>query len=147
MLSTEQLSHRYTLAEYLNCNNIDRDRNYELENGQIQEMPPESWQNLQVIMYLISEIVKVIPYQQLTNKAEIIISGSRVTARVPDLIVLTPQGARELAQYQRSTIILDMPPPILSTQAKLFMYFWIKFEIIIFGGFLKVCPLRKKLDF
>ena len=64
-------------------------------------------------MYLITEITKVIPYQRVTNKAEIIISGSRVTARVPDLIVLTPEGAAELAQYKRSTITLDMPPPLL----------------------------------
>ncbi|MEL6496484.1 MAG: Uma2 family endonuclease [Cyanobacteria bacterium J06623_7] len=40
-------------------------------------------------------------------------SGSRVTARVPDLIVLTPEGATELAAYKRSTIVLDMPPPLL----------------------------------
>ena len=47
------------------------------------------------------------------------------------------------------TTFVYYPPSItfISTQAKLFMYFWIKFEIIIFGGFLKVCPLRKKLDF
>ena len=113
MLSAEQLSHQYTLEEYLNCTDITHDQNYELENGQIQSMPPESWQNLQIIMYLITEITKVIPYQQVTNKAEIIISANRVTARVPDLIVLTPEGAAELAQYKRSTITLDMPPPLL----------------------------------
>jgi Uma2 family endonuclease len=113
MFSTEQLSHRYTLEEYLNCTNISHDSLYELENGQIRSMPPESWQNLQIIMYLITEITKTIPYQQVTNKAEIIISGSRVTARVPDLIVLTPEGVAELAAYKRSTIILDMPPPLL----------------------------------
>lgn len=113
MFSTEQLSHRYTLEEYLNCTNISHDSLYELENGQIRSMPPESWQNLQIIMYLITEITKIIPYQQVTNKAEIIISGSRVTARVPDLVVLTPEGAAELAAYKRSTIILDMPPPLL----------------------------------
>ena len=112
MLSQEK-SHQYTLEEYLNCQDIAHDIHYELENGQIQQMPPESWQNLQIVMYLITEITKIISYQQVTNKAEIIISGSRVTARVPDLIVLTPEGATELGQYKRSTIILDMPPPLL----------------------------------
>ncbi len=113
MLSIEQLSHQYTLEEYLNCSDITHDSLYELENGRILFMPPESWQNLQIIMYLIAEITKIIPYQQVTNKAEIIISGSRVTARVPDLVVLTSEGAAELAAYKRSTIILDMPPPLL----------------------------------
>ena len=113
MLSIEQRSYQYTLEEYLNCSNLINEGNYELENGKIQEMPPESWQNLQIIMYLITEITKIVPYQQVTNKAEIIVSGSRVTARVPDLIVLTPEGTAELAGYKRSTIILDMPPPLL----------------------------------
>lgn len=113
MLSAEQRLHQYTLEEYLNCSDITHEQNYELENGQIQLMPPESWQNLQIIMYLITEITKIVPYQQVTNKAEIIISGSRVTARVPDLIVLTPEGSAELSQYKRSTITLDMPPPLL----------------------------------
>lgn len=113
MLSAEQRSHQYTLEEYLSCSDIVDDGNYELENGLIKEMPPESWQNLQIIMYLITEITKIVPYQQVTNKAEIIISGSQVTARVPDLMVLTPEGAAELEQYRRSTITLDMPPPLL----------------------------------
>jgi len=113
MLSAEQLSHQYTLDEYLSGTDIAHDSLYELENGQIITIPPESWQNLQIIMYLIMEITKVVPYRQVTNKAEIIISGSRVTARVPDLIVLTPEGAAELAAYGRSTVILDMPPPLL----------------------------------
>ena len=113
MLSTEQLTHRYTLEEYVNCTDITHDSLYELENGYIVSTPPESWQNLQIVMYLITEITKIVPYQQVFNKAEIIISGSRVTARVPDLIVLTLEGAAELAAYGRSTIILDMPPPLL----------------------------------
>ena len=130
MFFAEQKSHRYTLEEYLNCVDITHDRLCELENGYILSMPPESWQNLQIVMYLITKIVKIIPYRQVTNKTEIIISGSRVTARVPDLVVLTPEGAAELAAYRRcsavlgvspmsdciktrSTIILDMPPPLL----------------------------------
>ena len=95
MLSAEQLSHQYTLEEYLNCTDIAHGSLYELENGLIVTMPPESWQNHQIVMYLITEISKIISYQQITNKAEIIISGSRVTARVPDLIVLTPEGVGE----------------------------------------------------
>jgi len=69
MLSAEQRSHQYTLEEYLNCSDITQEQNYELENGQIQSMPPESWQNLQIIMYLITEITKILPYQQVTNKS------------------------------------------------------------------------------
>lgn len=116
MLSAEQKSHRYTLEEYLNCADITHDLLCELENGYILPMPPESWHNLQITMYLIAKIVKIIPYWRITNKAEIIISGSRVTARVPDLVILTLKGATELAACKRSTITLDMPPPLLAVE-------------------------------
>lgn len=51
MFSAEQQSHQYTLEEYLNCTDITEERLYELENGYILTMPPESWQNLQIVMY------------------------------------------------------------------------------------------------
>lgn len=112
-MATAKLSKQYTLAEYLNCADIAADKNYELENGVLREMPPESWQNLQIALYLIVEIAKVVPRTQIVKGAEIIISGSRINARIPDLMVLSPEGAAEISQFKRSTITLDMPPPIL----------------------------------
>ena len=112
-MATAKLSKQYTLAEYLNCTDLAADKNYELENGVLREMPPESWQNLQIALYLIVEIAKVVPRTQIVKGAEIIISGSRVNARIPDLMVLSPEGAAEISQFKRSTITLDMPPPIL----------------------------------
>lgn len=103
----------YTLAEYLELTEIDRDRVCELENGILREMPPESWENTKIVNYLISLILQVLPFERFTNKAEIIVSGSRVSARIPDLIVLSEEGLAELNNYGRSTITLDMPPPIL----------------------------------
>ena len=113
MATAKQLSKQYTLAEYLDCTDLAVDKNYELENGILREMPPESWQNLQIALYLILEIAKSIPRTQIVKGAEIIISGSRVNARIPDLMVLSPEGAAEIARFKRSTITLDMPPPIL----------------------------------
>ena len=113
MATAKQLSKQYTLAEYLDCTDLAADKNYELENGILREMPPESWQNLQIALYLILEIAKSIPRTQIVKGAEIIILGSRVNARIPDLMVLSPEGAAEIARFKRSTITPDMPPPIL----------------------------------
>jgi Uma2 family endonuclease len=113
MLTQKQLSHRFTLEEYLNCSQIDSDRTYELENGLLKEMPPESWQNSKIAMYLLMQIAQVIPFERISLKTEIITSGNRVNARIPDLVVLSPEGLIEIEQYQRATITLDMPPPIL----------------------------------
>ncbi len=113
MLTQKQLSHRFTLEEYLNCSQIDSDRTYELENGLLKEMPPESWQNSKIAMYLLMQIAQVIPFERISLKTEIITSGNRVNARIPDLVVLSAEGLIEIEQYQRATITLDMPPPIL----------------------------------
>lgn len=103
----------YTLAEYLELTELDSDRSYELENGILREMPPESWENTKIVNYLISLILQVLPYERFTNKAEIIVAGSRVSARIPDLIVLSEEGLAELNSYGKSTITLDMLPPLL----------------------------------
>lgn len=113
MLTQKQLSHRFTLEEYLNCSQIDSDRTYELENGLLKEMPPESWQNSKIAMYLLMQIAQVIPFERISLKTEIITSGNRVNARIPDLVVLSAEGLIEIEQSQRATITLDMPPPIL----------------------------------
>ncbi|MEM9276907.1 MAG: Uma2 family endonuclease [Cyanobacteria bacterium P01_F01_bin.143] len=44
---------------------------------------------------------------------EIVVTGSRTTVRLPDLMVLTENLADALYLSGRSTIIADMPPPAL----------------------------------
>lgn len=112
MLTQKQLSHRFTLEEYLSSS-VDSEKLYELENGRLREMPPESWQNNRIAMYLLVEIAKVVSFERISLKTEIITSGSRVNARVPDLVVLSLEGLLEIEQYRRATVTLDMPPPIL----------------------------------
>lgn len=103
----------YTLAEYLELTELDSDYSYELENGILREIPPESWENTKIVNYLISLILQVLPYERFTNKTEIIVAGSRFSARIPDLIVLSEEGLAELNSYGKSTITLDMLPPLL----------------------------------
>ncbi|MEQ9553440.1 MAG: Uma2 family endonuclease [Coleofasciculus sp. G3-WIS-01] len=106
-------SPKMTLEEYLNYN--DRtDTQYELVNGELIVMPPESDLNQRIVMFLLSHFLQQgIPSYRLRIGAEIVVSGSRATTRLPDLMVLSEELATALEGASRSTIIIDMPPPQL----------------------------------
>lgn len=106
-------SQKMTLEEYLNFD--DRtDTLYELENGELVAMPPESELNRRIAMFLLVYFVQQgIPSQRLTMKTEIVVSGSQATTRFPDLIILSEELETALKGASRSTITLDMPPPLL----------------------------------
>ncbi|MBD2439744.1 Uma2 family endonuclease [Nostoc sp. FACHB-110] len=103
---------KLTLEEYLKYEN-GTDNQYELVAGELIIMPPESPKNVQIALFLLVNFLKFVPVNQLSNKAEIVISGFRATTRVPDLVVLTDELATILQGTTRSTITLDMPPPAL----------------------------------
>ncbi|MGA9382134.1 MAG: Uma2 family endonuclease [Phormidium sp.] len=106
-------SQKMTLEEYLNFDD-GTDNYYELENGELVAMPPESELNRRIAMFLLVYFVqRGIPSERLTMKTEIVVSGSRATTRLPDLIVLSEELATALEGASRSTITLDMPPPLL----------------------------------
>ena len=103
---------RLTLAQYL-TDDGDGDNRYELVNGELVEMPPESDLNNLIAMYLISVLSQVVPIQRLRRGTEIVVSGFRSTVRVPDLMVLSEELGEVLAGASRSTVMPDMPPPAL----------------------------------
>ncbi|BAT54040.1 hypothetical protein NOS3756_30050 [Nostoc sp. NIES-3756] len=109
---TSATSKKFTLEEYLNYDN-GSDRQYELVAGELVAMPPESPINVQISLFLLVNFLKFIPVNRVSNKAEIVVCGSRATTRVPDLVVLTEELAKALQGATRSTITLDMPPPAL----------------------------------
>ncbi|MFP4123533.1 MAG: Uma2 family endonuclease [Coleofasciculus sp.] len=106
-------SKKMTLEEYLNYND-GTDTQYELVNGELIVMPPESDLNQRIVMFLLSHFLQQgIPSYRLRIGAEIVVSGSRATTRLPDLIVLSEELATALEGASRSTIMIDMPPPQL----------------------------------
>jgi Uma2 family endonuclease len=102
-----------TLEEYLNYDD-GTDTFYELVNGKLVVMPPESELNRRIAMFLLVCLSQqgIAPYR-LTMKTEIVVSGSRATTRLPDVMVLSEELATALAGASRSTIMIDMPPPQL----------------------------------
>ena len=103
---------RLTLAEYLVYED-GTDNRYELVNGELVKMPPESDLNNLIAMYLIGVLSQVVPIQRLRRGTEIVVSGFRSTARVPDLMILSEELGEALAGASRSTVMPDMPPPAL----------------------------------
>lgn len=105
-------SKTYTYAEYLNCD-LDIEQPHELVAGKIVIMPSESPLNMKIALQLIVEIAEIIGIERISNKTEIIVTGSKVTARVPDITVFSEAGVAEINLKTRSTIDIDMLPPIL----------------------------------
>ena len=109
MIATEKT---FTLNEYLS-QEFTGELPKELEVGKIVEMPPESPENMRIALLLIIAIALEIGISRVSNKAEIIISGAKVNSRIPDVTVFSEDGAIEIENLARSTITLDMLPPIL----------------------------------
>jgi Uma2 family endonuclease len=90
------------------------DNLYELENGELIQMPYESEINRRIAMFLLAYFLqKGIPFYRLSMKTEITVYSRQVGVRSPDLIVLSEELATVLEGATRSLILMDMPPPLL----------------------------------
>ena len=90
------------------------DRWYELENGELIAMPAESEINRRIAMFLVATLLRLgIAVDRLSLKTEIAVSSTRVSVRVPDLVVFSEEGVTALEGASRSLVLLDMPPPLL----------------------------------
>jgi Uma2 family endonuclease len=102
-----------TLEEYLNYDD-GTDTRYELVNGELIAMPPESTLNLRIATFLLAHFLQLgVPFYRLVMKAQIAVSGARATAREPDLMVLSEETAIALQGAPQCLITHDMPPPML----------------------------------
>lgn len=88
------------------------DTRYELVDGELIEMPPES-ENLNIARRLLLELIKHIPAELVAWGTEIETSGRRARCRIPDLIVHSEESKGAIAGAKRATITRDMPPPVL----------------------------------
>jgi Uma2 family endonuclease len=104
---------KMTFEDFLNHED-DAEILYELEDGELIPMPAESEINRRIAMFLAIYFSKLgIPSYRLTMKTEVATSGARVSVRVPDLIILSEEGAAALEGATRSIVLMDMPPPLL----------------------------------
>ncbi|PLZ96880.1 hypothetical protein CEN45_01240 [Fischerella thermalis CCMEE 5198] len=103
---------KFTLDEYLAYDD-GTDTKYELVDGELVEMPPESDRNNIISLYLLSHFLKFIPIQLIRHKdTELVVIGNRTRVRLPDLMILT-QELFEAIAGRRATITPDMPSPAM----------------------------------
>lgn len=101
-----------TLEEYLAYDD-GTDSRYELVDGKLVNMPPESDRNNLIALYLLGEFLKIIPIRLIRHKdTEIVVTGNRTRVRMPDLLVLTEELLAAIGG-RRATITADMPSPAL----------------------------------
>ncbi len=106
-------AHKLSLEEFLRYDD-GTDTRYELEHGELIAMPAESEINRRIAMFLLAYFLRRgIPFYRLTVKTEVAVSGPRISVRVPDLLVLSEEGAAALEGASRSMVLMDMPPPLL----------------------------------
>jgi Uma2 family endonuclease len=103
----------FTFEEYLAYDD-GTDTRYELEDGELVEMPPESDENNDIAKRLLVELLKHFSINLIAYKdTEIEVSGRRAKCRIPDLLVHTEESKAALTGAVRATITHDMPPPAL----------------------------------
>lgn len=116
-MSKVQLSDNFLTAEdYLNYND-ETDSCYELVNGTLIEMPPESNLNARIAAFLFTQFLRFLPFSRICHKdAELQVASVKASFRIPDLMILSEAGEAALFGNPRNTITLEMPPPLLAIE-------------------------------
>ena len=104
---------KLTFAEFLEFSS-DTEILYELENGELIEMPYESEMNRRIAMFLVAHFLQLgISYRRITMKTEMAVHSRQVGVRVPDLVIFSEELEAAMQGATRSLVLMDMPPPLL----------------------------------
>ncbi|MEO1401802.1 MAG: Uma2 family endonuclease [Cyanobacteria bacterium J06635_1] len=102
-----------TVEEYL-AYDSGTDARYELIDGELVDVPPESPLKVRIGIFLMVQFIKLVPLVRVCHKdAELQLASKRAKFRYPDLVVLSEEGVAALDGKSRNTIFLDMPAPLL----------------------------------
>ncbi|MGG6269934.1 Uma2 family endonuclease [Leptolyngbya sp. AN03gr2] len=113
MTQTRSQTKPMTFAEYLAYDD-GTDTRYELVDGELVEMPPESDSNNDVAKRILFELLKHFPINLIAYKdTEIEVSGRLARCRLPDLMIHTEESKAALERTRRATITHEMPSPAI----------------------------------
>lgn len=102
-----------TFEEYLAYDD-GTDSRYELVNGALITLPPESRRNQKIASFLFEAFLRSgIPSDLLTIGVQITVVSFTVSARQPDLVVLSEGCAEALEGVDNGIITAEMPAPAL----------------------------------
>jgi Uma2 family endonuclease len=99
-----------SFEEYLSYND-GTDNLYELFNGELIEVPPESGLNVEIANFLFAMLLSLVGHRRLRGHGlELEVRGEPKN-RYPDLTIIREEHVQQLKQ--RNTIRLAMAPPLL----------------------------------
>ncbi len=99
-----------SFEEYLNYDD-GTDKLYELFNGELIEMPPESGINVQIATFLLIQFATLVGYRRVRGHGLELEVNGEPRNRYPNLTILREQHIEQLAK--RNTFRLSMLPPLL----------------------------------
>ena len=106
-----QVKHQFqSFEEYLSYDD-GTEKLYELFNGELIEMPPESGINVQIATFLIIQFVSLLGYKRVRGHGLELEVRGEPRNRYPDLTIIREEHIQQLAN--RNTIRLSMLPPLL----------------------------------
>jgi Uma2 family endonuclease len=100
----------YSFEEYLAYND-GTENFYELFNGELIEVPPESGQNVQIANRLLLIFAMLVGIDRVRGHGLELEVRGKPKSRYPALTIIQPEHVQLLAK--RNTIRLTMPPPAL----------------------------------
>lgn len=90
------------------------DTRYELVDGELVAMPPESQRNNAIAKRLWAVLLQHVPLERLAYKdTEVEVMGHRARCRIPDLLVHSEESLLAIQDQPRATLTHAMPPPAL----------------------------------
>jgi Uma2 family endonuclease len=84
---------------------------YELFNGELIEVPPESGKNVQIATFLLLQFALLVGYRKVRGHGLELEVNGEPRNRYPDLTILREEHIQQLAK--RNTLRLTMSPPLL----------------------------------
>jgi Uma2 family endonuclease len=102
-----------SFEEYLSYDD-GTDKCYELLNGELIELPPESGENISILSFLHFQLVLLMGHRRVRWGLELEVRGEPKN-RYPDLTVIREEHIQQLRP--RNTIRLSMQPPLVVIEA------------------------------
>lgn len=106
-----QIKHQFqSFEEYLSYSDRS-EKLYELFNGELIEMPPESGLNVEIATFLLLKFALLLGHRRVRGQGlELEVRGEPKN-RYPDLTIIREKHIQQLSK--RNTIRLSMSPPLL----------------------------------
>jgi Uma2 family endonuclease len=106
-----QVKHQFqSFEEYLTYDD-GTDNLYELFNGELIEVPPESGENVQIATFLLLQFALLLGYRRVRGHGLELEVRGEPRNRYPDMAIVREEHIQQLAK--RNTLRLSMAPPLL----------------------------------